>query len=147
MCFKAVGKVIAYSKAKSSQRLVLLVLAHHLNPNTGLCNPSMKTLAAECNLSSRQVYTVIKRLVDLGELRIRSGATNSQSNSYQLCLKAKADAHLMGAAPAANTPQADSAPSLKPSSQGTEVYFHIKKEKGQQRHKKSRKWTTEMFEL
>jgi len=84
MSLDAVAEVLKGSKAVGSQRLLLVALAFHKNRKSGRCDPSMKTLAAECNVSVRSIERHLKRLAALGEIEIRSGFSCGRRNSYTL---------------------------------------------------------------
>lgn len=122
MCYKAVSAVFDSSKSVGSQRLLLVVLAHHKNRKTGQCNPSIKTLAAECKISERSVQRNLKSLVELGELRIQSGATHARSNCYSLCLSIDTSPRACG-----NNPDTHVTHTPTPVSQRGDNYFHRKR--------------------
>jgi hypothetical protein len=124
MCYKAVSAVLESSKSVGSQRLLLVVLAHHMNSETGQCNPAIKTLAAKCMISERSVQRNLKSLVELGELRIQSGATHARSNCYSLCLSIDKSPRACG-----NNPDTHVTHTPTPVSQRGDDYFHRKRRK------------------
>lgn len=87
-----VNIVLQHSKAIGMPRFVLIALAHHTNHVTGLCNPSINTLARELRRSPR----VIKRALDILTLppqkelkRLTRGWSNGnqvRSSSYAILL-------------------------------------------------------------
>jgi hypothetical protein len=66
------------SQARSSARLLLIIIASHISPTTHVAYASVPTLARECRLSVRHVYRLIRRLEDMGELEVmrRQGCRN-----------------------------------------------------------------------
>ena len=69
-----------------SSKMAAFILLDHYNLKTGRCDPSLKTLATEIHLSTRQIIRVIKPLVGK-YFHVVSGGSNSASkrttNSYQ----------------------------------------------------------------
>jgi hypothetical protein len=78
VAISSVAQVRTSSQALGSARLLLLVIASHVSPVTGLAWPSVPTLARECRLSDRTVYRLLRKLETSGELEIirRSGRVN-----------------------------------------------------------------------
>jgi hypothetical protein len=78
MAISTVAYVRSQSQALGSARLLLLIIASHVSPLTGLAFPSVPTLANETKLSVRHVYRLIRRLEAMGELEVirRSGRVN-----------------------------------------------------------------------
>lgn len=68
-------------------KVVLMVLANRHNPDTGQCDPEIKRIAAEAEMSTRSVYRVLEQLEVLGliERQRRAGGhePGSQSNNYR----------------------------------------------------------------
>lgn len=62
--------VLTHSEARLAQRLVLIVLADHANPDGGSAWPSVATIAHEARLSERQVHAALKDLRDSGRLAV-----------------------------------------------------------------------------
>ena len=71
-----------YSKAESTQLLVLLALADQANDD-GECWPSVKTIAARCRLKGRAVQENIRLAEQSGELVIRYQEGPHGTNIYQ----------------------------------------------------------------
>ena len=138
MCYETVGAILDSSKSVGSQRLLLVALAHHKNFKTGQCNPSIKTLAAECKISERSIHRNLKSLVALGELQIESGAFHSRSNRYSLRLPMAK--HLVAGS---SNPVTHVTHSLTPASQRGDNYFHRKRRKDG----KSKEWNAGMLKL
>lgn len=69
MSYDAIDWAMKQRGVSSTQQLVLLHLADHLNGKTGQCNPSHATLAKECVLAPRTVLGAIKGLEKAGLLR------------------------------------------------------------------------------
>lgn len=66
------------------QKLVLLMLASHMNAATGLCNPSIKTLALECCCSESTVKLALVALARQGLISHQTGRHGRKSNIYKL---------------------------------------------------------------
>lgn len=60
--------VLAHSRAEGSARLVMLALAHRMNPATHFAWPSIDLLMHETRLSERAIRGAFTTLVQLGEL-------------------------------------------------------------------------------
>jgi len=96
MGFSAVRDVLAYSKAKPAARLILLILAHHVQDDSGLAWPALTTIAREAGLTVRPVWESINYLIEIGELvidrpgggrtrvNITTGKQGGRSNCYRL---------------------------------------------------------------
>jgi hypothetical protein len=78
MAISTVAQVRTFSNSVGSARLLLLIIASHISPVTGVAWPSIPTLANECRLSARQVIRLIQKLEALGELTVirRPGRVN-----------------------------------------------------------------------
>lgn len=68
MSVEAITVVLNHSKAKGSQKLVLLGIANHHSDEGAW--PAVATLARYSNLSERRVQQMIRELADMGELGI-----------------------------------------------------------------------------
>ena len=84
MCWSAVEYVLQASKTTGADRLLLLVIAHHINEKTGITWLSQQTLAAETRLSLRQVKYSLKSLEAHHELVIRHGVGRGHTSTYAL---------------------------------------------------------------
>ena len=84
MSVQAISWVLDNSKSRLAARHVLISIANHCNRFGANAFPSIATIAAESNLSDRQVQRSIPKLVALGELAIEHGAGPSQSHLYRL---------------------------------------------------------------
>lgn len=79
--------VFECSVARGTDRLVLLALAWHHHPDTGLCAPGLRTLARETGCHPETVAHAIDRLVKAGELCVvRSRGGRGRTNRYVLTL-------------------------------------------------------------
>lgn len=56
-------------ECSSTEKLVLLCLAHHLNSATGQCNPSQARIAALTGLTDRSVRKAMASLTERGLIR------------------------------------------------------------------------------
>jgi hypothetical protein len=91
MGFKIVGRVLEQSKAKPTDRLVLVAIAWHLSENPkhaqfGLAFPSIATLVRETGLSRSSVFRAVKNLQALGELKRVPPTGDRKSNHYAVHL-------------------------------------------------------------
>jgi hypothetical protein len=84
MSWHAVEHVLQSSKATGSDRLVLLVIAHHINDKTGLTWLSEQTLVGETRLSLRQVKYSLKSLETHKELLIRHTVGRGHAQTFAL---------------------------------------------------------------
>ncbi len=86
MSSSTVAQVRSSSQSKGSARLLLFVIASHVNPDTGWAWPSLETLAREIALSRRRVIQLIHLLETLGELTVRRGHGRGHVNFYRVNL-------------------------------------------------------------
>ena len=87
MSVERIMGVAACSSAKGSKLAILFILANHENQETYACFPSIDTIAAEANLSRRQVQNNLRALEDDDELIIVTGgirAGRALANQYEL---------------------------------------------------------------
>lgn len=72
--------------ASPHQRLLLVLLAARHNHTTGQCTPSVETLAAASGLSERRVQINMRKLEELGLVKVvkRFAAGLQISNQYNL---------------------------------------------------------------
>jgi len=83
MSIEALSIVLNHSRATVSAKLVLLGIANHLGPDAWEgAWPSQRRLADYANITERGVQEAIKKLVELGELRVSVAAGNSR-NQYK----------------------------------------------------------------
>lgn len=88
MSYEATDAVLKQSRSRGTERLILLVLATHANPESGEAWPSISTLATESMMGERQVQALIRRLQVAGELTIQEGRGRKNTNTYRLtCLE------------------------------------------------------------
>lgn len=88
MSTRAVRAVLERSKAKGRHRLLLVVLAEHLNEQTRRCDPGTATLARECNCNERDIRRQLGELAEAGEITIARGGGRSHCNSYTIAATA-----------------------------------------------------------
>lgn len=119
MSVEAISKVLNYSKAKGSQKLVLIGIANHHGDEGAW--PAIKTLARYANLSERRVQQMIRELEAMGELRIEeckgSGFRQYKTNRYWILTEAPEKTS--GVKPASLRGEADFAAGVKPVSPET----------------------------
>jgi Helix-turn-helix domain len=90
MSFQAVSWVLEHSRARGNARLVLISIAACSNREGENAWPSVETLAREARVSERTVQYAIRRLEQLGELRVvrRSGENGrTESNRYDVLMR------------------------------------------------------------
>lgn len=86
MSYQAVGAVLANSKAKGSERLVLLVVASHANAETFECHPGRDLLCQESAMSERNLIYCLKKLEESKELTINRGSGRGNLTIYRINL-------------------------------------------------------------
>jgi hypothetical protein len=86
MSISTVAQVRSSSKSHGSTRMLLLVIASHVNPDTGWAWPSLDRLADEIARTHRQVIRLIAQLEALGELEVRRGQGRGHVNFYRVHL-------------------------------------------------------------
>src|SRR5687767_908115 len=84
MSNSTLAQVRSSSQSKGSARLLLFVIASHVNPDSGLAWPSLETLAREIALTRRRVIQLIHVLEALGELTVRRGHGRGHVNFYRV---------------------------------------------------------------
>lgn len=70
MSVQATSWVIKHSPHKGSELLCLIMIADHASPDGTNAYPSIKTLAAECRMSERQVTRIVQRLEASGAISV-----------------------------------------------------------------------------
>jgi len=121
MSVEAISKVLNYSKAKGSQKLVLIGIANHHGDEGAW--PAIKTLARYANLSERRVQQMIRELEAMGELRIEeckgSGFRQYKTNRYWILTEAPEETP--GVKPASLRGEARFVSGVKPVSPETSI--------------------------
>src|SRR5262247_1455763 len=84
MSISTVAQVRSSSKSTRSARMLLLVIASHVNPDTGWAWPSLATLARETAVTVQHVIRLIRSLEALGELEVRRGHGRGHVNFYRI---------------------------------------------------------------
>jgi hypothetical protein len=84
MSMTTVAQVRSASKSTGSARTLLLVIASHVNPDTGWAWPSLDTLAREAGLQRRRTIDLVHLLEGLGELQVRRGHGRGHVNFYRV---------------------------------------------------------------
>src|SRR4029450_11008810 len=82
MSISTIAQVRPSSKSHGSARTLLLVIASHVNPDTGWAWPSLDTLDRETSLERRRTIDLIHLLEDIGELEVRRGHGRGHVNFY-----------------------------------------------------------------
>ena len=82
MSWQAVRDVFDRSRMKGPPFLLLLAIAEMINDDSGICFPSMETLAKRARMSSGQAYAHMNTLRASGELVVES--RKGRVNTYRL---------------------------------------------------------------
>ena len=85
MSLETINNVLSLSKTTRSQRLMLMILAHHADRH-GVCWPSIPTLADEMNVAPRNASAILGKLRKNGEVIIVPGGGRKRSNTYLITL-------------------------------------------------------------
>jgi hypothetical protein len=86
MSMEMLAQVLHKSQHTGSAYKLLLVIAYHTNPQTGLAWPSRRLLAAEIRVGERYLKRLLRRLVKSGELEIRPGQGRGHLSVYRIHL-------------------------------------------------------------
>ena len=86
MSYQAINKVLEKSKTKSNKRVMMLVIAHHVNKETEFAYPSIATIARESNLDRSSVHRLLSDLVRENELDIQRRKGPNGTNLYKILL-------------------------------------------------------------
>lgn len=86
MSVKVMSWVFEHSQSTLGDRLVLLAIADHANNEGTDAWPSIPTIAEKAKVDRATVHRAIKRLVDLGELEVRSGPGRGHRNAYTVVI-------------------------------------------------------------
>ena len=82
------------SRLNSSERLVLMILAHHHHDRTNACFPAVATIAGLAGLSTRGVQLTLRTLANKGliSVAVRTEHGRQRSNQYDLFGKLRDEA-------------------------------------------------------
>jgi hypothetical protein len=82
------------SRLNSSERLVLMILAHHHHDRTNACFPAIATIAELAGLSARRAQSTVRAVTDKGliSVAVRTEHGRQRSNQYDLFGKPRGDA-------------------------------------------------------
>jgi helix-turn-helix protein len=84
---KVLGWVWDHSRAEGAARLVLLAIADCTNASGNDAWPSMTELCRKTLLSERGVQKAIRRLEEMGELKVTNNAGRGRTNRYQVVME------------------------------------------------------------
>lgn len=87
MAVKVIGWVWDCSQAKGAERLVLLAIADCANASGYDAWPSMTELCRKTLLSERGVQKAIRRLEEMGELKVTALGGRGRTNRYQVLME------------------------------------------------------------
>jgi hypothetical protein len=85
MSWPAIRWAFVQKVGNASERAVLSTLAHYARKPDARAWPSLETLAANCGMCERSVYSTIRRLAKSGLLEIEG---HRRRRKYRLCLEA-----------------------------------------------------------
>ena len=86
MSVQAIGWALEQEVGSPTRKVVLIALANRVNPDTGICFPSVKTVAKECCLGKSTVIRMLHELEQAGFIQrvARHRENGSQtSNEYR----------------------------------------------------------------
>lgn len=96
MSVRCIARVLHHSRARGTDKLVLVALANYAN-DEGTAWPTVSTLAAHANVTARAVQGSLARLVGSGELLVHRQAggapdlpADQRPNLYRLCIECPA---------------------------------------------------------
>lgn len=108
---KVLGWVWEFSQSKGAERLVLLAIADCANASGHDAWPSMTELCRKTRLSERGVQKAIRRLEEMGELRVTKNAGRGRTNRYQIVMETPNEVQgSEGQNPEPRTPRTEFAP-------------------------------------
>lgn len=84
MSTEAISWVFRHSKSRLAARLVLLSIADHADADGRASWPSFRTISRDSGACFRQISRAIRKLVEIGELRINRCASPEGTNVYVL---------------------------------------------------------------
>jgi hypothetical protein len=99
MSMEMIAQVLRLSKSTGSAQKLLLVIAYHMNHETGLACPSRRLLATELRVSERHIKRLLHTLFKLGELDIRHGQGRGHLSTYHIRLDPTEVIHRKGDIP------------------------------------------------
>ena len=84
MSVQAMSRVWSESMSGGSERLVMLAIANYACAAGTGAWPSVATLAVDCRISVRSVQRIIRRLEEIGELRVHRSAGPGGAHLYDV---------------------------------------------------------------
>jgi DNA-binding transcriptional MocR family regulator len=101
MSFAALAWAYDQRPSSGTHKLVLIVLAHHVNAESGLCCPSQATIADRCIVSERTVRQILSDLEEDGFIKRNKRMTRrGRSSDTFVLLGAPQPAGFAGTQPA-----------------------------------------------
>lgn len=123
MSIKVMSWVWEHSRAAGIDRLVLLAIADAANDDGAQAWPSGETLARKTGVNLRTVQRSVRRLVDLGEVSVKTNAGKNGANVYRVHMAAQtpgtAPPPRRSATPAQRHPRQNAAPAETTQTPGT----------------------------
>lgn len=115
MSVRVMSWVWESSRSEGIDRLVLLAIADSAADHGGDSWPSIATLAGKAKVDGRTVQRAIRRLVELGELTVKSNAGKNGVNVYRVMTHPR-----RGATPGTESPPAERHPGSESPTPGRE---------------------------
>lgn len=84
MSLSMINAVLKTSKATGTDRLVLMILAHHVNEESDTCFPSRETICKEAGIKERNLIYCLKKLESLKEIEVLRGSGRGNLTQYRL---------------------------------------------------------------
>lgn len=91
MSWQALKAVMEHSRTKGMDRMIMLVIATHADKDTFSCFPSREQLAAEANMSERNLVRCLESLEKTGEIAIKRGNGRGNLTTYTIILPSRKD--------------------------------------------------------
>ena len=95
MSFEAMAAVVGID-LPAREKLVLLLIANRISPDTGSCYPSIGRLARDCGMSESSVRRAIKSLCDRGILSVDRSGDGPNIYSITPCQSDRGGVNLTG---------------------------------------------------
>lgn len=87
MSVRVMSWVWEHSASSGAERLVLLAIADAAADDGGNAWPSVRTIAKKANIDSRTAQRAVRRLVEMGELKVREYAGQNGTHRYRVVMK------------------------------------------------------------
>lgn len=140
MSVKAIGWVWDNSQSEGAARLVLLAIADCANASGGDAWPSVAELCRKTRLSERGVQKAIRKLTEVGELRVMRNTGRGRTNRYRIVMETP---HPVRGSEAGNPEQGSPEPGAPPNTVRPQTPNSVRKTPNRVHPEPSRTVTTE----